>query len=229
MNARGVARADYNIKSTRYGREGHCSPSQTDLQELFETKYRMPYGLGWGPRLRREFGYCLPDDYYEALVAKLVTGGCSWADVGCGRDIFPSNRKLAGNLAKRAQDIFGIDPDDNIGENPFLTERFQGLVEDCPTEKRFHVITMRMVAEHIRDPKRAVQRLATLTEKNGLVIVFTPNRWSPMSLLAKMIPFMMHNPLKRLILGFRRKRYVPRRLQAEYSPRSERVLPRAWI
>ena len=177
----------------------HIAPSEAELQALFEEKYRMSYGLGWGPKLRHRFGYYMPEDFYEALVAKLVVENCSWVDVGCGRDIFPSNKKLAETLSKKASFVYGIDPDDNVQENPFLTERFQGLVEDCQTQSVFDVITMRMVAEHIQTPQLAVGKLAELTAKGGIVIVFTPNKWSPMSLVAKAVPFKLHNPLKRLI------------------------------
>lgn len=179
--------------------ERNIAPSRTDLEQLFEAKYRTTYGFGWGPQSRRGVGYYQPEDYYEAIVEKLVTDGCSWADVGCGRDIFPSNRKLAETLAKRARFVLGIDPDDNIKENSFLTECFQGLVEECPTENTFDVVTLRMVAEHIQDPDCAVRRLAGLTVKKGVVVIFTPNKWSPMSLVAKAIPSKLHNPLKRLI------------------------------
>jgi SAM-dependent methyltransferase len=189
--------------------EKGIAPSPTDLQELFDNKYRMPYGLGWGPQLRRDFGYYQPDDYYEALVAKLITGECSWADVGCGRDIFPSNTKLAAHLAKKARYVLGIDPDDNIRENTFLTERFQGLVEECSTEKTFDVVTLRMVAEHIQDPQRVAQKLAVLTKTNGVVVVFTPNKWAPMSVIAKAIPFALHHPLKQLIWSSEEKDTFP--------------------
>ena len=43
----------------------------------------------------------LPDDVYEATIAKLVEPGCAWIDIGCGRDIFPGNYGLAKELAER--------------------------------------------------------------------------------------------------------------------------------
>jgi hypothetical protein len=52
--------------------------------------------------MRLSFGYFTPDDHYEVLVARLVTSGCHWADIGCGRDIFPSNPQLARDLVARA-------------------------------------------------------------------------------------------------------------------------------
>ena len=173
--------------------------SQEELEAIYKIKYFRFGDPGWGPRTRRAFKYFLPDDYYEAMVARLISPGCSWADVGCGRDIFPSNPDLARNLSGRAGYVFGIDPDDNIRENRYLTEGFQGVVEDCRTDRRFDVITLRMVAEHIVDPARVVAKLAELLAAGGRLVLYTPYKWSPMAVVATVVPFRLHNPLKRLI------------------------------
>lgn len=175
------------------------TPDRAELMAVFDMKYRRQPELGWGPKTRLRFGYFNPDDYYEAVVAKLVKEGCWWADVGCGRDIFPSNAPLARLLADRSAFLFGIDPDPNIRENPYITEGFEGLVENCGTRYRFDVITLRMVAEHISDPQRSVGKLAELTKPGGVVVVYTPNRFAPMSLLAALVPNQLHHRFKRLI------------------------------
>ncbi|MGH2550627.1 MAG: hypothetical protein ACRDHN_14630, partial [Thermomicrobiales bacterium] len=115
---------------------------------MFRQKYRRFTTLGWGPRMRLDFGYFTPDDHYEALVGKLLKQGDDWCDVGCGRNIFPENPELAQQYASRCGHVFGIDPDDNVRENRFLHSHFQGLVEDCPIERQFNLVTLRMVAEH---------------------------------------------------------------------------------
>jgi SAM-dependent methyltransferase len=172
------------------------APTLSELTAIYQSRHPTP---GWGPRMRMAQGYFTPDDYYEALVAQLVTTGCDWADVGCGRDIFPSHAKLAGVLSKRAGYVLGIDPDPNIQENPFLSEKYQGLVDDYQGARQFDVITMRMVAEHITNPAQAMRNVAGMLKVGGIVIIFTPFRWSPMALVATLIPFWLHNPLKRLI------------------------------
>lgn len=175
------------------------APSEGELEALFEAKYRRGYGLGWGPALRRRLGYVPADDYYEAVMEKLVTAGCAWMDVGCGRDLFPSNRKLAERLSSRARVVFGVDPDDNIKENPFVTDAFQGSVEDIPGDRRFDVVSLRMVAEHIERPATALASIGAVIEPGGLLVVYTPNKWSPMSLAAAVVPFSLHNALKQLL------------------------------
>jgi len=174
-------------------------PSAEDMRAFFNVKYYRFGEPAWGPRLRLSFDYFSPDDYYEAIVASLVTPGCAWVDIGCGRNIFPSYPELARQLAERCDVVYGIDPDANIQDNKLLTDRFQGLVEDCDTERRFDLVTLRMVAEHVVDPDRTVGKIAALTKPGGLVVVYTPNKWSPMSLVAAALPFRLHHPLKRLV------------------------------
>ncbi len=156
-----------------------------DLQQVFDLKYGQGQDVGWGPRLRLRFKYFNPDDYYEAMVAKLVGEGCAWVDLGCGRELFPDNQKLARVLADRCETLVGVDPDATLEENQFVHQRARSRIEDFQTEQRFMVITLRMVVEHITEPEK--------------VVVFTVNQWSPLALLARLIPFRFHHALKNLV------------------------------
>ena len=64
--------------------------------------------MGWGPRMRLAFDYFTPDDQYEAIVAKLVKHGTWWADIGCGRDVFPSNPELAKDTVRTSALFFSV-------------------------------------------------------------------------------------------------------------------------
>jgi SAM-dependent methyltransferase len=174
-------------------------PTQDELMAVFRQKYSKSPTLGWGPRMRLESGYFTPDDHYEALVGRLLRNGSDWCDVGCGRNIFPENPELARQYSERCNFVFGIDPDDNVRENRFVHEYFQGLVEDCPTERQFDLVTLRMVAEHIEHPDPAMARVVSLLKPTGLAVVYTPYKWAPMSIAANLTPFGLHNPLKRLL------------------------------
>lgn len=169
------------------------------LLRIFDAKYGRGSELGWGPRMRLNFDYFSPDDVYEALVDSLVTPGCDWADIGCGRHLFPHNSELASVLAARCGMLFGVDPDPNIHDNPLVTEAFAGRIEDCTTSRRFDVITLRMVAEHIEDPLRTLAKLAELLKPGGHLVIYTPYKWAPMSIVATIVPFPLHNPLKKMI------------------------------
>ena len=174
-------------------------PSHDELMAIYDVKYFRFGEPGWGPRMRLSFGHFTPDDYYEALVARLIKPGALWADVGCGRDIFPSHPDLARELCDRSEYVLGIDPDDNVQENEFISEAFQGLVEDCKSSRLFDVITLRMVAEHVTDPDRVMRNLAKMLKPGGRLVIYTPYKWAPMSLIATIVPFKWHNPLKRII------------------------------
>lgn len=170
-----------------------------DLVGFYGIKYSRAPTLGWGPRQRLAAGYFSPDDHYEALVGKLLAPGSEWCDVGCGRNMFPDYPELAEQCAARCSYVYGIDPDDNVRENRFIHGYFQGLVEDCPTEHKFDLITLRMVAEHITDPQRALSAVARMLKPSGRVVIYTPYKWSPMSIVASMTPFTLHNPLKQVL------------------------------
>ena len=174
-------------------------PTHSELMAVFDGKYRREPELGWGPKMRLDFGYFNPDDRYESVVAKLVMPGASWADIGCGRDIFPSNAGLARKLADRSGFLYGIDPDPNIRDNPFITEGFEGLVEDCRSSRLFDLITLRMVAEHIVDPDRSVGKISQMLKPGGLVAIYTPNKWAPVPIITALVPNRYHHNLKRLI------------------------------
>jgi len=173
------------------------APSSVELREIFDIKYAAGPKLGWGPKMRFAFGYFTPDDHYEAIVSRLVTSGCDWADVGCGRDMFPINPPLAERLSKRAGFVLGIDPDRNIRDNQLLTEKFEGTVEECRTDRRFDLITMRNVAEHIENPSVVVDRLAILAKCGGAVVILTPAKWAPLSIVARMTPLGLHHVVKK--------------------------------
>ena len=150
--------------------------TRTDLEKIFQSKYGFDAAImGWGPRTRGRFGYFARDDYYEAAVSRFVTVGCAWLDVGAGRNVFPSNRRLARLLAERCSLLVGLDPDSTLDENNLVHERVRGSIEDYQTERTFDVVTLRIVAEHLVDPEGAVSALARLTRPGSHVIVYTIN------------------------------------------------------
>jgi len=183
--------------------------TRTELEKVFRLKYGDARATGWGPRMRLRFGYFTPDDLYEAVVAKLVDKGCRWIDMGSGRDIFPSNRPLAKALADRCCFLVGVDPDDNIGENPFVHQRIKSTIEHFRSEFTFDVVTSRMVAEHITHPELVIESLSHLIRPRGKVVIYTVNRWSPVAILSLGTPFWLHHPIKWILWGSKEKDTFP--------------------
>jgi len=178
------------------------------LRRILAGKYGDP-PPGWAPAMRARFGYCTPDDIYEALVDRLITPGCRWLDVGCGRDVFPTNRALARELSARCGQLVGIDPDPTIQENPFVHVRVQSMLEEYAPTDAFNVITARMVVEHVQNPESFVANLRRLTAPDGVVAIYTINKWAPVSLGSWLIPFAFHHRMKAVLWDTEEKDTFP--------------------
>jgi SAM-dependent methyltransferase len=174
-------------------------PTPAELAQQFQQRYGAVETVGWRPRMDWRVGYFSPDEYYEATVAKLVAADTDWLDVGCGRDLFPTNTPLAEELSKRCRLLVGLDPDSTLDENPYVHEKVRGTPDTYHPDRTFSLITLRMVAEHIPDPQACVRRLAALTRPGGVVVIYTINRWSPLPILTKLIPFALHHPIKKFL------------------------------
>jgi hypothetical protein len=176
-------------------------PRPEALERLFRGKYGDPLTTGWSPRRRYRYGYYLPSDVYEAVVDQLVSPGCRWLDVGGGHNVFPENPALAKQLVARSARCVAVDPDPTTHKNQLVHERVQLPIEDYRSQTPFDLATLRMVAEHIVNPAAAVASLQRLVKENGLVVVFTVNKRSPITLLSGLTPFWVHHPVKKLMWG----------------------------
>jgi 2-polyprenyl-3-methyl-5-hydroxy-6-metoxy-1,4-benzoquinol methylase len=177
--------------------------SGSELEQLFLQKYGSLAETGWSPRQRHRFRYFLPADVYEALVSRLIVPGCEWLDVGGGHHLFPENPKLSRTLADRASVVVAVDPSENVLRNPYAHERAQCLLEDFRTERLFDVASLRMVAEHVVDPPRLVRALRTLVRPSGVVVIFTVNERSPLTLLSGADSLQVASPDQADLLGWR--------------------------
>lgn len=176
------------------------APSPTQLLELVRRKHDGDASrFGWATRMRLRFRYFTPEEIYQVTIDRLIAQGSAWLDVGCGRHVFPGNPELARSLADRCSIMVGVDPDPTIDDNPFVHHRVRSTINEFRTDRTFDVVTLRMVAEHITDPESATAALARLTNPGGKVVIYTVNRWSPVSLIAKVVPTRLHHPIKHLV------------------------------
>lgn len=177
----------------------HITPQE--LEEIFKSKYGSLETTGWSPRRKHRFGFYSPADHYEALINKLADAKTDWIDVGGGKALFPNDPALSGLVAGRVHRLVVVDPSDNIDSNPFPHERAKCLIEDYQTNDQFDLVTFRMVAEHITDPPAVLKILGRLLRPGGAVVIFTVNRWSPITVLSDLVPFRLHHPIKKLFWG----------------------------
>lgn len=184
-------------------------PSINELEDLFTKKYGAADRLDWGPGLRRRFRYFSPDDWYEALVSKLVNRETNWLEIGCGRDIFPSNAKLASELSDECNLLVGVDPDPNVNQNPFLHKRVNLPIEDYEPGEPFDLITLRMVAEHIVDPDSAIGSIARCASPGARIVIYTVNKYSPAPVITSLTPFRARHAIKKLLWSTEEKDTFP--------------------
>ncbi|MEO1529728.1 MAG: class I SAM-dependent methyltransferase [Planctomycetota bacterium] len=156
--------------------------SAEDLRSCVDAKVGGFEKLGPGPKRRASYGYYLPAEVYECLVDKMVTPETEWLDVGGGKTVFPQNPGLAQTLADRCMHLAAVDPSDNIATNPYAHETQQALLEDYDTERKFDLITMRMVIEHVADPSSFMAKLHDLLKPGGTCIALTVWKYSPVNL-----------------------------------------------
>lgn len=171
------------------------------LPDVLTLKYGPVAEQGWGPRLRASYDHATPDDWYEASLYTLVTPETRWLDVGCGRSLFASNPQTSRLLADRCKHLVGVDPDDNIDDNPFVHERIKLPIEQYRPDQMFDLVSMRMVAEHIADPPGALATLSRLVAPGGCVVVYTVAQRSPAALVAAVTPMAFHHFVKRILWG----------------------------
>lgn len=173
--------------------------SEDDLRSRFHEQYGDVKKHGWRVRMRHWFSYFEPDMWYEALVERLVTKDCSWIDVGGGKGLFPQNKHLSTTLVQRCAFLAGVDPSDNILLNPYVTEQAKCTIEQYSSNRSYDLATLRMVAEHIQEPKKAIESLSRLIKPGGRVVIYTPNRYSPVSIAAAIIPYSLHHTITSLL------------------------------
>jgi SAM-dependent methyltransferase len=174
-------------------------PTPDSVRQRFVFRFGDGSGFGWRVRLKKQFGYCDSDAWYEAVVDGLVTPDTTWLDVGGGKSILPFNRELAAAMAKRCKFLAAVDPSPTVQQNRLAHEVAQCLIEDYATDRQFDLVTMRMVAEHVERPDRVASHLATLVKPGGRVVLITPNKWSPATIASAMIPSRLHPAITRFL------------------------------
>jgi 2-polyprenyl-3-methyl-5-hydroxy-6-metoxy-1,4-benzoquinol methylase len=170
-------------------------PSETDLRKHAGGQM----SRSWRFRMQYEFGLFPPNDWYEVTVDRLVTKDCKWIDIGGGKSVFPYNQKLARELADRCALFVGVDPSANLDQNEFVHRRVKSTIEEFRSDETFDLATLNMVAEHLKEPELVVQSLARLIRPGGYVVIYTPNRWSLVSIAASLIPNRWHHYFRQVL------------------------------
>jgi 2-polyprenyl-3-methyl-5-hydroxy-6-metoxy-1,4-benzoquinol methylase len=103
-----------------------------------------------------------------------LTGGetTSVLDIGCSYGLFLKK------VLEQGWDGWGVEPSEN--EARFAQERFDlqvsaSTVEDFVTDKKWDVVTLWDVLEHLPNPVDALNKIAPMLSADGLLIIRVPN------------------------------------------------------
>lgn len=108
----------------------------------------------------------------ERLREKEANRGKTLLDIGAASGIFLNLSKEEGYT------IEGIEPSEylvNEAKKNYGINLFKGTVEDYPAGKRFSVITLLDIVEHLVEPGAFMTKVNELMEEDGLLVLVTPD------------------------------------------------------
>ena len=118
-------------------------------------------------------------DQYEAFgswVAEGLPEGASLLDIGAGRGRNPYLADLVGRCTR----VAGVDPSDDIDDNPYLTHRLKGYLayaEGVPGFEPVDAAVAVYVIEHIDDSATFLTTAHRFLRPGGSLYLLTPNLW----------------------------------------------------
>lgn len=106
------------------------------------------------------------------LQRKTTPGDRTLLDIGAASGIFL-------NLAKQqGYEIDGIEPSEFLvkeADEHYGIRLFKGTVEEYKTNKKFSVVTLLDILEHLVEPDVFMSRVDELIDENGLLVIVTPD------------------------------------------------------
>lgn len=97
--------------------------------------------------------------------------GSKILDIGCGSGVFLEYMK------KHKYDVYGIEPALNLKDvlESKGIKAFTSSIFDIEVENKFDVITLNNVLEHIENPELVVEKVYSLLDEEGLLVIKVPN------------------------------------------------------
>lgn len=135
---------------------------------------------------------------FYARIQALLKEDFHVLDVGCGRgqqlEEPCSYRKELRIIKGTVSKVTGIDVDVNAAENPTVDEFQQMTIgEPWPAESgSFDLVFSDHVLEHVDDPDLFFSESARVLKPGGYLCLRTPNSWSYVALISRLIPNRFH-------------------------------------
>lgn len=191
ITARPVNETDFGIPADRYSREIYSCNScnvyfsvhSFDFNEIYLGKYN---SSTYNDRLPQQFSriMSLPFDrsdnrHRAKRVHEFMAGrgyspeGCEVLDVGSGLCVFLAAMREYGYSGNC------VDPDEGsiwlARESAGVKEAFQGGIGDVPLTRRYHLITLNKVLEHVEAPADMLQQAVDRLTPGGICYIELPD------------------------------------------------------
>jgi SAM-dependent methyltransferase len=121
-------------------------------------------------------------------------------DYGCGRGEYADDqiayRRALRIFKHRCRRVIGVDVDENARENPFLDDFYQ--IDNGKLPLADHSVDMCIcdwVLEHIENPDLFFNEMRRIIRPGGYLCIRTTNRWSYISVVARIIKEKYHEQL----------------------------------
>ncbi len=105
-------------------------------------------------------------------LGKINTSGNTLLDIGAASGIFV---KLAIDEGYSAE---GIEPSSQLvkeAEEKFGVKLFEGTIDNYGVKKKFDIVTILDLIEHVNDPADFMKKVSRLVRKDGMIVLVTPD------------------------------------------------------
>jgi len=125
-------------------------------------------------------------EIYQERVAEAVTPATRWLDAGCGWHVLPAWPTEPGwqlpaerDLVARAALVVGVDVAREIAKHRTIKRLVLADLRALPfREGAFTLVTLNMVAEHLREPETVFREIGRTLANEGSLLLHTPNAHS---------------------------------------------------
>jgi ubiquinone/menaquinone biosynthesis C-methylase UbiE len=125
-------------------------------------------------------------EIYQERVIQAITPATRWLDAGCGWHVLPAwpgqpDWQLSAEQAiiARAALVVGVDVDPEISKHRTIKRLVLADLNALPFRPgSFTLVTLNMVAEHLRQPQAIFRELSRILAMEGSLLVHTPNAHS---------------------------------------------------
>lgn len=128
------------------------------------------------------------DKIFRKIILEYLNSDSKLLDLGAG-----SGRVSEMNFRDQVNKVYGVDPDPNIKDNPYIDESIVGKGEELPYNNNyFEVIISDNVLEHLTNPEEVFEEVNRILKPGGYFIFKTPNKYHYMPLIARLTPHVFH-------------------------------------